>query len=121
MSVAELIDLEAMSHIANFGCVKGMDKFALHMLKTSEHPILRFRREWMRRIALNQHLEAEKNQKKINSHLKSIPRSNVKNMRHEGVIDNHLAAEMRHYNNAEIKEMASDIRAEAPDILPNRD
>ena len=122
MSVEELVDLEAMSHIANFGCIKNMDAYAQFMLKTSEHPLMRFRRDWMRRTALQQHLEAERRQKKMNSAFKAIPKSyGSKNIRQEAVIDNHLAAEMRHYANADLPELKRAMKAEAPAIFPKRD
>ena len=110
-----------MSHIANFGCIKNMDAFAQHMLKTSEHPIMRFRRDWMRRIALQQHLEAEKRQDKMNKAFKAIPRARGSSVMQEAVLDPHLAGEMRHYANAEITEMKGAIKAEAPAIFPRRE
>lgn len=124
MSLTELVDQEVMTHLSLYGCCKNMDPFALHMLKTSQHPILRFRRDWMRRTALKQHLDAEKRQEKINGTFKGVPLSTgCKTMRQEAIIDNVLADEMRHYNGAPITEKAHlrAIRAEAPAIFPKRE
>jgi hypothetical protein len=114
-SVATLVDDEAMRHIALFGCVKGMDPFALHMLKKSPHPVLRFRRNWIRRTALEQHLEAERNQKKIIQ-----KRSNGKAANYAGEIDQHLFDEMRHYNKAPFAEYRKQVKQEAPQFFDAR-
>lgn len=123
MDIPTLIDGEVMQHLAMFGCVKGLDSFALHMLKTSEHPVLRFRRDWMRREALRQHLEAERRQKKLNDKFKHEPFRRGSNMRKTAVVDEHLSAEMLHYNKTEWsdKKFVSNVRAEAPAIFPKRE
>jgi hypothetical protein len=108
-SVATLVDTEAMRHISLFGCVKNMEPFALHMLKNSPHPVLRFRRNWMRQVALKQHLEAERNQKKIIQ--KRQDRTSTK---YAGEIDSHLFDEMRHYNKAPFAEYRKQVKQEAP-------
>jgi hypothetical protein len=121
MSIVEIVDLEIMTRLSQFGTIKGIDNFALHMLKTSDEPLMRFRRDWMRREALKQHLEAEKRQNKMNSVFKGTSFDRKANMRQEAVIDHHLAAEMRHYNNAELKELKPAIKSEAPAIFPKRE
>src|SRR5678815_4920785 len=98
VNIPLLIDQEVMRHLALFGCCKNLDSYALHMLKTSEHPVLRFRRDWMRREALKQHLEAEARQKKANDQFKRVPLNRKASMRQTAVIDPHLNAEMLHYN-----------------------
>ena len=114
-SVATLVDEEAMRHIALFGCVKGMDPLALHMLKKSPHPVLRFRRQWIRRTALEQHLEAERNQKKI------IQKRQSGNSTHyAGEIDAHLFEEMRHYNREPFAEYRKQVKQEAPQFFHAR-
>ncbi len=122
MSVTELVDQEVMTHLSLYGCCKNMDPFALHMLKTSQHPILRFRRDWMRRTALQQHLEAERRQTKMNAEFKAVPKQKG-SIQQAAVLDNVLADEMRHYNGAPITEKAHmrAIRAEAPAIFPKRE
>jgi hypothetical protein len=114
-SVATLVDTEAMRHIALFGCVKGMEPYALHMLKNSPHPVLRFRRNWMRQVALKQHLEAERNQKKIIQ-----KRQSGKSTHYAGEIDQHLFDEMRHYNKAPFAEYREQVKQEAPKFFDAR-
>ncbi len=119
MNVEMLVDQTVMQHLALFGCVKNMDAFAQHMLKTSEHPVLRFRRQWMRKVALKQHLEAEQRQKQINDQRKARPDAKLSDMRREAVIDPHLSAEMLHYNDVtwNDKNFVGAVRAEAPAIF----
>lgn len=114
-SVATLVDDEAMRHISLFGCVKGMEPYALHMLKNSPHPVLRFRRNWMRRAALQQHLEAERNQKKIIQR-----RQSGKSTHYAGEIDSHLFDEMRHYNKEPFTEYREQVKREAPQFFNAR-
>ncbi len=122
MTVAELVDEAVMQNLALYGCVKNLDAYALHLLKTSQHPILRFRREWMRQTALRQHLDAEQRQVKINGEFKSVPKQRG-TIQQSAVIDNFLAGELRHYNNAPITERAHmrAIKADAPAIFPRRE
>jgi hypothetical protein len=123
MNIPALIDDTVMQHLALYGCCKNLDPYALHMLKTSEHPILRFRRDWMRREALKQHLEAERNQKKLNDGFKRVPLNRGSSMRQSAVIDQHLNAEMLHYSGAQWQDKGfmRDVKAEAPAIFPKRE
>lgn len=123
MTVAELVDDSVMEHIALYGCVKNLDPYALHLLKTSQHPILRFRRDWMRRTALRQHLDAEKRQKKMNAEFKAIPRNKGAAIQQSAVVDTVLADEMRHYGKTtwNDKSFLRSVRAEAPAIFPKRE
>ena len=120
MNIAALVDDEVMRHIALFGCVKNADPLVQHMLKTSEEPILRFRREWMRAVALRQHLEAERRQGKINEQRKAIPDAKLPNMRRSAVVDSHLSSEILHYNQSATwndKKFLGDVKREAPAIF----
>lgn len=124
MNIAALIDAEVVRHLSMFGCVKNMDAFAIHMLKHSEEPILRFRRDWMRRTALQQHLDAEERQKKINDQFKREPYRKGASMRKAAVVDPHLVAESTHYNKEASwndRKFLGDVRREAPDIFPKRE
>jgi hypothetical protein len=123
MTIEGLIDLQVMENLSLYGNISRMDSYAVHLLKTSEHPLLRFRRGWMRRTALKQHLDAERRQKKINEQFKSEPYDKKASIRKAAVIDPHLASEMRHYNNASWNDKAfiGDVRREAPAIFPKRD
>jgi hypothetical protein len=124
MNIAALVDDEAMRHLSMFGCVKNMEPFALHMLKHSQEPILRFRRDWMRRTALRQHLDSEKRQQKINDQFRHEPYRKSASMRKAAVIDPHLAAESLHYNQGASwndRKFLGAVRAEAPAIFPQRE
>jgi hypothetical protein len=121
MTVAELVDEEVMTHLALHGCVRGMDPYAQHLLKTSDHPIFKFRRAWMRSTALQQHLEAEARQAKITNEFKQEPVRRGAAVRRRTVLDPHLMAEMEHYNGMPITEQLSEIKAEAPALFPRRE
>jgi hypothetical protein len=121
MTVAELVDEQVVMHLSLYGCIRQMDEYAKHVLKTSDHPLMVFRRTWMRATALQQHLEAEARQKKITEEFKTEPVRRGASVRRRAVIDHHLAAEIEHYNNAPIKEQLSDIKAEAPALFPRRE
>jgi len=121
MTVAEIIDDQVMTHLSLYGCVKGMDEYAKHVLKTSDHPLMVFRRTWMRETALRQHLDAEARQKKITDEFKSDPVRRGASVRRRAVIDHHLAAEMEHYNKTPITKQLNDIKAEAPALFPVRE
>jgi hypothetical protein len=122
MDIATLIDGEVMAHLSLYGCVKNMDPYAQYLLKTSEHPVFRFRRNWMRATALRQHLEAERRQVKRNDVFKGVILDKKATIRQEAVLDPHLAQEMRHYNGASLndKTFLGDLRREAPNIFPRR-
>lgn len=116
-NVARLIDEEAMRHIALFGCVKGMDPFALHMLKKSQDPTLRFRRYWMRQTAIRQHIEAERNQKRIIEKRKHQGLQKLDTMRNDAEIDSQWFNEMRHYNKEPISQYQNKVRQELPRVF----
>jgi hypothetical protein len=121
MTVAELIDEQVVTHLSLYGCIRNMDQYAQHVLKTSDHPIMVFRRTWMRQTALRQHMDAEKRQKKITDEFKQEPVARGASVRRRAVLDSHLAAEIEHYNKAPITDQLSDIAAEAPALFPIRD
>ena len=121
MTVAELIDEQVVTHLSLYGSIRQMDEYAKHVLKTSDHPLMVFRRTWMRQTALKQHLDAEARQKKITEEFKTDPVRRGASVRRRAVIDSHLAAEIEHYNKAPIKEQLSDMKAEAPALFPRRE
>lgn len=109
-------------HLAIRGCVKGMDPFALHLLKTSQDPILRFRRWWMRETAIRQAIRAEKRQVKINDRFKQLPRRKGADIQQEAILDQHLKDASRHYANASWTDdsFINAVKREAPTIFPKR-
>jgi hypothetical protein len=122
MSIPEIVDLEVMSHIAQFGCIRNMDPFAQHMLKTSEHPLLRFRRTWMRQVAIQQCKEAHKRQSKINDQFKDEPVRRGASVRRAAVIDPYFMADMAKRHNASWndKEFIGSVKEGNPAIFPRR-
>jgi hypothetical protein len=123
MDIAYLVDDEVMRHLAMYGCIKNADPMVQYLVKTSEDPLMRFRRTWMRRMALKQHLEAEARQRKINDQFKQMPVRKGASVRRAAVFDPHLAQESRHYNNASFsdKSFVGAMRREAPAIFPKRE
>ncbi len=124
MNIAALVDDEVMRHLSLYGCLKNADPLVQHMLKHSEEPILRFRRDWMRRTALRQHLNAEYRQKKINDQFKHEPFRKGATMRKSAVVDPTLAATSTHYNKEASwndRKFLGDVKREAPAIFPNRE
>ena len=124
MNIAYLVDQVVMQHLSLYGCVKNADPFVQHMLKHSEEPILRFRRDWMRQTALRQHLDSERRQKKRNDAFKNLPYAKGSTIRQMAVVDPHLAATSTHYNKSASwndREFLDDVRREAPDIFPKRE
>lgn len=123
MSIPEIIDQEVMSHIGTFGSVKNMDPFALHILKKSQDPLMRFRRWWMRKVAVQQALDAEKRQKYISDQFKDQPKDRAKTMRRAAVIDPYYMAEMprRHGTSWGDKDFIGSVREANPAIFPKRE
>lgn len=122
MTVAELIDEEVMQRIALRGCISGIDPYALHLLKTSDHPILRFRRDWMRREALRQCLEATKQQKKNNATLANQPVPRGTSMRQFAEVDPYFVEDMRRRHKASWndKDFLGYVKREEPEMFPKR-
>ncbi len=123
MTVAELIDEAVMENLALYGCVKNLDPYALHLLKTSQHPILRGRRVWMRKQALKQCLDAEKQQAKLNSELAKIPHDKRMNMRQSASVAPYYAETMRRQHNAEWndRDFIGFVKREEPAMFPRRE
>lgn len=122
MSIEGLIDQTVMEHLSAFGCVKNMDPVAIHMLKTSQHPILRFRRNWMRRTALKQVQEATARQVKMNSELAKVPNQKGSTIRQAACIDPWIAEDMRRRHNAQFsdKDFTGFVKREEPAMFPKR-
>jgi hypothetical protein len=123
MSIEGLIDQTVMEHLSMFGCVKNMDPFAVHMLKTSEHPLMRFRRDWMRREALKQCLEATQHQTKLNTDLASHPHPKGMNGRLNASISPWFVGDMAKRHNASWNDpdFQGYVKREEPSIFPKRD
>lgn len=122
MEIAQLVDEIVMDHIGMHGCIKNADPFVQHMVKHSQHPILRFRRWWMRSTALRQRQEAEKRQVYISDNFKNESKDRTKTMRRTAMIDPYFMAEMSKRHNASWndKGFRKSVREANPSLFPKR-
>jgi len=122
-SMAMLIDAEVMRQIGLNGWLKEADPYLQHLVKTSNHPILRFRRNWIRREALKQRLEAEASQNRRNSALAKEPHRRGANMRRAAVIEPYFAEDMRRRHKADLNDpdFLKFVKREEPQMFPKRE
>jgi hypothetical protein len=121
MNIAAVIDAEVMHHLELYGCVKNMDPLAIHLLKTSNHPVLRYRREWMRAEALRQVLEAHREQPKMNKLVADEPVNKKSAFRQSALIHPYFKAEMAHRHKTNWnKDFIRSVRKGTPDLFPKR-
>ena len=92
MTLEALVVNEAARHIAEYGFVKNMDSMALHILKTSQRPIVASFRDWMRRTALQQAQQAEREQKKMNDEFAHTEYARKSQIRRSAVIHPYYAS-----------------------------
>lgn len=122
MSIEGLVVNEAMRHIEDFGCVKNMEPMALHILKTSERPVVAAMRDWMRRAAVKQALKAEREQKKMSDQFANEPVRKGAPMRRCAVIHPWYAEQMmkQHKTSWNDKDFVHSVREANPKIFPTR-
>jgi hypothetical protein len=121
VSIAGLVDQEAMAHLAKYGFVKNMDPYALHLLKHSNHPLLRFRRAWIRAEALRQCQEAHRQQPAMNQHLAGRSLDRRSTLRCEAIIHPWFKAEMeRRHNTTWDRDFRASVREAHPGLFPRR-
>lgn len=123
MTIEELVDATVMEHLSLYGDISRMDPFAIHMVKHSQHPLMRFRRTWMRATALRQLQESTARQEKNNEALASVPRVKGKSIQQEASLDPFMAADMRrrHKTTWNDPDFLGFVRREEPGIFPKRD
>lgn len=123
MTVAEIIDEQVVQHLAMFGRIKGMDPYAIHVLKTSNHPLMVFRRTWMRQQALRQVLDAEKRQTEMNKALAKEPVHRKASIRRQAVVDPFFDEEMRSRHKAtwNDKDFIGFVKKHEPGMFPKRE
>ena len=95
MSIDGLVCEEAMRHIALYGCVRNMDAMSLHILKTSENPLPKAMRTWMRAKALQQVRQAEREQVRLNQQIADAPVARRATLRRCASIAPYFAQQMR--------------------------
>jgi hypothetical protein len=123
MTVAEIIDEQVVQHLAWFGRIKGMDPYAIHLLKTSNHPLMVFRRTWMRQQALKQALDAQKRQTEMNKELAKEPVRRGASIRRQAVIDPFLSEDMRTRHKAtwNDNDFIGFVKKHEPGMFPRRE
>lgn len=122
MNIETLVVQEAARHIQQFGFVKNMEPLALHILKTSEKPLVARFRSWMRRTALAQAREAEREQKRMNDEFSHTEYARRGSLRRAAVIHPYYAAKA--VNNGDSwndKKFVGEIRRENPKCFPQRE
>ena len=123
MNVAEIIDQQVMEHLGLFGCVKNLDPYALHLLKTSEHPLMIARRNWMRAEALRQCLEAHAEQTEMSKELASDVWNKKASIRKSAVIHPYFMDDLRRNHNGSMrdKDFVGFVKREQPEMFPKRE
>lgn len=122
MSIEGLVVTEAMRHIEDFGCVKNMESFALHILKTSENPSVIAMRRWMRRTAYQQAKEAEREQKVMNDQFAQEPYNKRVELRRRAVVHPYFATKaVQQGHSWGDKDFLGYIQKENPKVFPKRE
>lgn len=122
MNIESLVVQEAARHIRDYGFVKNMEPMALHILKTSEKPLVSRFRDWMRRTAIAQALEAEREQKRMNDEFAHTEYSRKSALRRQAVIHPYYAAKATHQGDSwNDRKFIGKVRRENPKCFPQRE
>lgn len=122
LAIDALVVNEAMRHIQDFGCVKNMEPFALHILKTSEKPLVSQFRHWMRRTAIEQAQIAEREQKKMNDEFAHTSYKSGNELRRTAVIHPYFATKaVKNGDSWNDKKFVGRVRRDNPRCFPQRD
>lgn len=110
-------------HFSLHGCIKHMDEFAKYILKTSQHPIMRHRRAWIRAENLRQYDEAIAEQKQANGVFKEQPYNKKSDFRQAALIVPYLNERMKRDHKATWgdKDFLGFVRREEPQLFPERE
>jgi hypothetical protein len=123
MNIETLVLKEAIRHLKDFSRVKNMDPMALHILKTSEEPLLVEMRGWMRREALRQFLEASRGQERMNTEFSKEPYSRKSSWRRSAVLHPYFAATLpqRDKTSWNDSDYIGSLKRDNPEIFPKRE
>jgi hypothetical protein len=122
MSIEGLVVEEAYRHIDQFHHVKNMEPMALHILKTSQKPLVVAFRGWMRRAALRQALRVEREQKRMDEELAADPYARRSSWRRRAVVHPYYvekATQQGHRFNDQ--DFVGFVQRENPKVFPKRD
>lgn len=116
-SMAVLIDEVVMQNLALYGRIRNSDPYLQHLVKTSDHPVMRFRRRWMRQEAIRQLRAARQNQTKLNETREPSRRGG--DIRRLAVIDPYLKEEMAYRHGTQWNDpgFIKSVREEAPKLF----
>lgn len=122
MTIEALIVDEAFRNLEVHGQIKNMDPMAQHLLKTSDRPLLRWMRTWMRETAIRQAMQAEREQKKLNAQVNGST-WNKGSLRLTASLAPYYAAQMpkMHGTTWNDKDFIGSVREGNPKIFPKRD
>ena len=123
ISIADLVVEEAYRHIWEFGCVKDMHPPMLEILKTSNDSKIVAMRNWMRQTALEQHQQAEREQKIMSDELAAEPVNKKASVRRSTVIHPYFIREMEHRHKASFgdRDFLDSIKEANPKLFPKRE
>ena len=122
MNLDTLVVQEAIRHIKDYGFVRNMDPMALHILKTSEKPLVSGFRDWMRRTAVKQATEAEREQKRMNDEFAHTEYARRSPIRRRAVIHPYYAAKAAQQGDSwNDKKFVGRIQRDNPRCFPQRD
>lgn len=122
MSIEGLVVNEALAHIEQFGFVKNMDPFALHILETSQNPSVVAMRHWMRREALKTFYRAQARQLKMNQEIADEPYNKRAGLRRSAVIDPYFTDKAVQQGHAwGDKDFVGRVKRDNPRCFPKRE
>jgi hypothetical protein len=123
MNVVEIVDDQVMTHLGLYGNCQGMDPYAMHILKTSNHPLMIARRTWMREEALRQCLEAHAEQKEMSKEHAASVWNKKASIRKAAVIHPYFMEDLRRKHNGSFrdKDFFGYVKREEPAMFPKRE
>jgi hypothetical protein len=122
MTIEALVVNEAMRHLQDFGFIKNMEPMALHILKTSQKPIVAGFRDWMRRTAIAQAQQAEREQKRMNDEFAHTEYKSRNNFRRSAVIHPYYATKaVKQGASWNDPKFVGRIKRDNPRVFPKRD
>ena len=122
MTIEGLVVEEALAHIQVHHCVKHMEPYALHILKTSQNPTVRQMRHWMRYKALEGVLTAQREQCVLNAQLAKEPIDRRASWRRRASVHPYYVGEMAHRHNANWNDndFVNSVKEAQPRMFPER-
>ena len=123
MNIEGLVLDETVRHLAEYCHIRNMEPMARHILKTSQTPILVEMRKWMRREALRQFHQANREQPIMTKQLSDEPYAKGSNFRRSATIHPYFALQMTHRDKTTWNDpdYIGYVKREDPKLFPKRD